>query len=308
MIGAEWVAGAVRARALARRRIGPASARQLAASPSLDEAVRALADTPYGHDVRPGQTLAEAEHAIGGALLWHLRVLAGWLPRQGVEPLRVLAGWFELANVDEHTQRIAGGGPGQAPYRLGALASAWPRLAATSSLEGLRAALATSPWGDPGAATPHAIAGEMRLAYAQRVIAAFPMAEPLATGAVALLVARELFDARRPLDAALGHRAAILLGEEAMAAGSLPQMAARVHAPARWALADLDDPSQLWRAESGWWRRLEHDGFTLLGSARYDLRAVIGATAVLAVDAWRARAALACAARAGSVEVFDAVV
>ena len=65
-----------------------------------------------GRDVRVDQTLAEAEDAVGRTLLWHLRVLAGWLPRTGVDQLRLLAGWFELANVDDQVHRLAGVGLG----------------------------------------------------------------------------------------------------------------------------------------------------------------------------------------------------
>ena len=76
---AAWVAGSVRARAMARRRYGAAAARSLAAGPSLADALNTLSDTPYGRDVHPGQSLAEAQHALGDTVLWHLRVLAGWM-------------------------------------------------------------------------------------------------------------------------------------------------------------------------------------------------------------------------------------
>ncbi len=75
-----WVAGSVRARALARRRLGADAARELAACGSLAEALQALAATPYGRESQPGLTLAEAQHGIAAAILWDLRVLAGWLP------------------------------------------------------------------------------------------------------------------------------------------------------------------------------------------------------------------------------------
>ncbi|MFI5079696.1 MAG: hypothetical protein ACHQCE_01390, partial [Streptosporangiales bacterium] len=75
-----WVAGSVRARALARRRLGAAAARQLAASGSLADALRVLAATHYGREDLGGQTLAGAQHAVARTVLWDLRVLAGWLP------------------------------------------------------------------------------------------------------------------------------------------------------------------------------------------------------------------------------------
>ena len=49
----------------------------------LAQAEQILADSPYGHGVHVGQTLAEAEHALAATVLWHLRVLAGWQPRPG---------------------------------------------------------------------------------------------------------------------------------------------------------------------------------------------------------------------------------
>ena len=64
--------------------------------------------TARARRVQPGQALAEAQYNIASALLWDLRVLAGWLPRDGVRLLRVLAAWFEMANVDEMLQALAG--------------------------------------------------------------------------------------------------------------------------------------------------------------------------------------------------------
>ena len=63
-MSAGWVAGSVRARAMARRRLGAGAARQLAACGSLAEALRVLAATPYGREGLPGQTLAAAQHAV----------------------------------------------------------------------------------------------------------------------------------------------------------------------------------------------------------------------------------------------------
>jgi len=306
MNAAAWVAGSVRARALVHRRIGAGPARQLAACRNADEAVAALAETPYRRYVHSGQSDAEAEHGLGATLLWHLRVLAGWLPPRGVAPLRVLAGWFELANVEERVASLTGR-PAVDPYRLGALATAWPRLAGASSLDAVRTTLAASAWGDPGAATPRAIAVGLRLGWAERVAAAAPQARPWAVGAATLLVARELIAAGRPLAGPLARRAEAMLGAAALRADTLSQLAAAVPAAGRWALDGVVEPTQLWRAEAAWWGRVETDGFRLLKESRFDERAVVGAVAVLAVDAWRARAALACAARGGAVEVFDAL-
>lgn len=301
MTTSAWIAGSVRARALVRRRIGIARARQIAACPTAAAAVAEVAATPYGRDVRVGQTYVDAEWGIGAALLWHLRVLAGWLPPGGVQPLRVLAGWFEVANVDEHVARLEGRA-GAAPYHLGALATAWSRLAGMETLDGLRAALAASPWGDPGSVQARHIAIGLRLGWAERVLAAVPDAQRWACGAVALLAARET-----NLPAGLARRIESIVGTGTSRAGSLPALARAASARARWTLAGAGEPTDLWRAEAEWWRQVDHDGQALLARYRFGPRVVVGAVAVLAADAWRVRAALACAARGGAVEVFDAV-
>ena len=96
-MSAGWVAGSVRARALARRRLGAEQTRRLASCGSLSDALRMLAATAYGVNLRPEQPLAVAQHEIAGSVLWDLRVLAGWLPSEGVQVLRVLGAWFEVA-------------------------------------------------------------------------------------------------------------------------------------------------------------------------------------------------------------------
>ncbi len=304
-MNANWVAGTVRARALARRRVGAANARRLAAAPSLGVAIQTLADTPYGHDVRSEHGLADADRAIGATLLWHLRVLAGWLPGRGVEPVRVLAGWFELANIDE-LMRSFTGAPAAAPYRLGALATAWPRLARSATPASLRDALAASAWADPGSTEAGHIGLALRIGWAQRVAGQVPGARAWAAGGLALELAQARFAAGRTLEPPLAERAATLIGRDAVRAASLDDFVARLGSDARWALADAAD-DELWRAEARWWGRLERDGLGLLNRARFELPAVLGAIAVLAVDAWRVRAALACAARAGGEEAFDAL-
>ncbi|MET7380653.1 hypothetical protein ABZT08_17840 [Streptomyces sp. NPDC005526] len=98
-MSAGWVAGAIRARALASRCAGLDGARELARTSGLDEALRLLAGTPYHPRVRAAASLPAAQRAVAATLLWHLRVLAGWLPRGGVTMLRPLAAGFEIANV-----------------------------------------------------------------------------------------------------------------------------------------------------------------------------------------------------------------
>jgi len=71
-MSAGWVAGSVRARAITHRRLGREAARSLAASRSIDAALTSLVHTPYGHDVRPGQTLAEAQRAVVATAIWNV--------------------------------------------------------------------------------------------------------------------------------------------------------------------------------------------------------------------------------------------
>jgi hypothetical protein len=306
-MSASWVAGSVRARALARRRLGAGAARTLAALPSLPEALIALGSTPYRRGVRPGQTLAEAQHGIADTLLWHVRVLAGWLPPRGAELLRVLAGGFEIANVDELLRRLDGL-PAEVEFRLGTLASSWSRLSGATSRSELRQRLATSVWGDPGDESSRSIQLSMRLTWAGRIAAALGQAQGWAAGAAALLVARERFAADTAPHIAALAPARPLLGSVALDAMSLPELAQRLPASARWALDGIDRPEQLWRAEFRWWSQVERDGFGLLSRSGFTELPVLGALAVLGSDAWRTRAALELAARGGrAVEVLDAL-
>ncbi|MFF4771609.1 hypothetical protein ACFY05_01985 [Microtetraspora fusca] len=295
---AAWVAGSTRARALARRRVGQAAARRVAACRSADEAVAVLADTPYGHDVRRGQSLAQAQWAVLATLLWHLRVLAGWLPREGGQAIRVLVRWFEIANVDELMCRLSGV-PADPEFVLGSAGTAWPRLRRSASLAELRTTLAASAWGDPGGAGRREIQLGMRVAWAGRVADAMPTAGAWVLGATALLAARERYAEARDLPAGIRERCRALLGAGAVEAASLPEMAERLAPPARWVLRDIDHPRQLWEGEERWWTRVEEDGRDLLAGSGFSMGPVLGAVAVLAADARRVRAALELAARGG---------
>jgi hypothetical protein len=306
-MNAAWVAGSVRATAMTKRRLGRVATRALAGSSSLDLAVTRLAESPYGHDVRAGQSLADAQRAVVATVLWNLRVLAGWQPRDGVVMLRALLGAVEAANVADHLQRLAGG-PAPAPLQLGGLATAWPRLAAATSITDLRRVLAASPWGDPGGDTPREIAVTMRLALADRIMTEVPVAGAWAAGAAALLLAREVVAEHRALSERTRLVASRVVGPAAVAASSLPELSRALPAAARWALADVDDVSELWQAEARWWARIERDGAALCRHAGAGPDVLVGAVAMMAVDAWRVRAALEMAARGGGpLEVFDAV-
>lgn len=303
-MSARWVAGSVRARAMARRRMGSAAVRALAASGGSAEAVRALGASSYAARVRPDDELAAAQRGVAETLLWDLRVLAGWLPAAGAETLRVLAGWFEIANVDEHLRGLAGAPPA-APFRLGHLAVAWPRLAACASRTEVRSVLASSAWGDPGGATAWEILIGMRLAWGERVARRVPAAAGWARAAVAVLLARPSVAARLPDRAAAA--AARMLGPRAIAAASVPDLAAALRPPDRWVLSGIAQPSQLWTAEVRWWHRVASDAAGLLAAGGFGPDPAIGAAALLAADARLVTAALEAAARDGAREAFDAV-
>lgn len=276
---AGWVAGTVRARAMARRVLGADAARQLASCQSLPEAQRLLETTPFRAAAKPGLSLSAAQHAIAETILWDLRVLAGWLPRDGVRLLRLLAGWFEIANVDELLQALAGR-PSGAEFRLGALGTAWPRLREARSMAELRQALAASAWGDPGGDAIRTIRAGLRTRWADRVAASGDPARAWATAAAAIAS----------------------LGAPGSARQSRP---GRSHSR----VITVVPAAESWQAESDWWRRVEREARVLLRSSAADSGPVVGAVMVMAADARRVRAALASAARGGvALEVYDAVV
>ena len=307
-VSGAWVAGSVRARAMARRCIGAGAARELAACGSLGEALQALAGAPYGRKRLSGLTLSAAQHEIAGVTLWNLRVLAGWLPGSGVRLLRALAGWFEMANVEELLQAMAGR-PADAEFTLGALATAWPRLRQAASPAGLRTVLAASAWGDPGGETAEAVLQGMRSRWAARVAAAGEPARSWAAGAEALLLAGQRFPPGREAHDAGTREAHGMPGSATAGAVTLDELGRGLPVRARWVLAGISSPDDLWRAEAAWWARVERDGFRLLRTSGLDSGAVLGAVALMAADAWRVRAALEIAARGGgSLEVYDAVV
>ena len=295
-----WVAGSVRAGLLASRRVGSAGARAVAERTTLAEALRELAGSPYGRELAAARTLDEAQWAVAATLLWHLRVLAGWLPPPGAETLRALAAWFEIANVQERLAYLAGR-PRRPAFELGGLATAWPQLARTGSAAAIRAVLAGSRWGDPGGAEPDAIVAAMRAAWARRVVAVAPEAAVWARSAAALLLARGPAHG----GAALAHTAGL---SSALSPAGGADLAAALPADVRWVLDGVDAPEDLWQAEAHWWTRVETDAARLAAARRQGVSTVVGVAALLAADAWRLRAALAAAALgpAGG-EAFDAV-
>ena len=300
------MAGNVRARALLNRRLGAGRTRALAAMGSLTDAQHALADTAYGRDISVGQPALDTDHAVYAALLWHLRVLAGWQPAQGAQAIRALAAGFEASNVVAHARRLAGA-PARPYYMLGALATAWPRLSETSSLTQLRETLAQTVWGDPGSESPSDIALAVQIGWATRVARAVPEAWAWAHARLALTLARRRLLEQRELSEPVLLRARAVLGAAA-AANDLASFTDALATRVGWLFDGITDADGLWTAEARWWARVETDGLTMLGRGEFNRARTIGAVGVLGVDAWRCRAALAVASRGGGpMDVYDAL-
>ena len=303
-MSAQWVAGNVRARALLNRRLGVGRARALAAMNSLTDAQHALAATAYGRDITVGQPAHDTDHAVCAALLWHLRVLAGWQPAPGAQAIRALAAGFEANNIAAHARQLAGA-PAGPPYTLGALASAWPRLSETRSLAQLRDILAQTMWGDPGSESPSDIALAVQIGWAARVANAVPEARDWADAWLALTVARQRLVEQRELPEPVLMRARLVLGSAA-AASDLASFTTAFARRLAWLFDGITGADGLWTAEARWWSRVEADGLTMLGHGEFTRARTIGAVAVLAADAWRCRAALALASRGGGpMDVYD---
>ena len=303
-MSAQWVAGNVRARALLNRRLGVGGARALAAMNSLTDAQQALAATAYGRHITVGQPAHDTDHAVCAALLWHLRVLAGWQPAPGARAIRAMAAGFEANNIAAHARKLAGA-PARPSYTLGALSSAWLRLSETRSLAQLRGTLAQTMWGDPGSESPSDIALAVQIGWAARVANAVPEARDWADAWLALSVARRRLVEQRELPEPVPARARLVLGA-AVAASDLASFADAIAARLRWLFDGTTGAGGLWTAEARWWARVEADGLTILGRSEFTRAQTIGAVAMLAADAWRCRAALALASHGGGpMDVYD---
>jgi hypothetical protein len=306
-MSAGWVAAGVRARAMTRRRLGRAEVERLGACSSVEAALTSLAATTYGNRVRPGLSLLAAQRAVVDTAVWNVRVLAGWAPRDGAGMLRALLAPLEVANVRDHLLRFDGAEPPE-PFRLGGLSTAWARLERTTDAVGLRAALAASPWGDPGGVTPREIDLAMRTTAADRAVAVVPVVGSWAGGSAALLVAREHFLGAGQLPPAAHLAASRVVGIPAVAATTLADYRAALPSSARWALTAVDDPLDLWQAETRWWARVDRDAAVLVRRPQVGPDVVVGAVAMMAVDAWRVCGALEAAARGGRRgEALDAL-
>jgi hypothetical protein len=111
----------------------------------LEQALQLLAGSAYGQRIPAGVDLEAAQRGVAETLLWHLRIMAGWLPTAGAGLVRALAGWFELANVDARLAALAGDGGEPAPFVRGGLATAWTVIERAHDIEGVAHGLSSSP-------------------------------------------------------------------------------------------------------------------------------------------------------------------
>lgn len=321
-MSADWVAASVRARAMARRRAGAGACRRAAAAADLPTAIAVFAQTPAGDRLAGCATVAEADRAGTADLVWSMRVLAGWIPARGTTVVRALAAGVERSNVVALAAALgAGPGPGevtggaaaaataardaaQPEVELGALATAWPRLRAATSTAQLRAELRRSPWGDPG--EPADLPDVLGAVWMRRLAGEVPATRPWVRSAAGVVVARRLLLGSGP-SPRLVSVLRPLVGDGWPRARTLDALREALPRSVTPALADVTGPGDLWRAEAGLRARVQADAFAMLRRATPGPDVVVGAIAVLAVDAWRVRAALAAAAAGGTSEVLDAV-
>ncbi|MGZ4381420.1 MAG: hypothetical protein ACXVZ3_08370 [Gaiellaceae bacterium] len=304
-MSAGWIAAGVRSRLLLRRRLGPERALAVAESPTVRDALPLLAGSAYARELDPAASLEAAQRGVAASVLLHLRLLAGWLPPGGAGLVRALAAWFEVANVEDRLAYL-NGAELRLPFDLGALATAWPAAAQAQSAAELRSALARSAWGDPGGETAETLPLGLRIAWAQRVLGSVPELSRLVSGALALLAARELFVAERPIEQ-LTAGGLPALGSGWETAGTLRELVEALPERAAWALAGIDSGERLWEAEAAWWSELEREGERLARRPLEDRAVVAGVAALLAADAWRTSAALALAGRGERPELRRAL-
>lgn len=304
MIG-DWTAAAVRARSSSARRLGAGGADAVARRPDLGSGIDALGGSLYATRVTTADDLATAQRGVRRAVLWELRVLAGWMPPEGARLARALAAVFEyedlVAAVDALERRV----PAPPRYDLGSLATAPAGVWDAASPAAIRAALRHGVWGDPGS-EPSAMADVLCVSLLRRIASAAPATASWATGAVALRAARlRVVEHREPPDRFIALARAVL-GEAWVATRGLEGFRGALPPSGAAPLAGVDDPAELWRAEQRWRSRAETDGFRLLRGRGLGPETAVGAFAVLWSDALRVAEALA-AADAGGGELLDVV-
>ena len=133
-----------------------------------------------------------------------------------------------------------------------------------------------------------------------------PEARAWAAGAIAILVAAEMLIADNPRNLAQAENAG--LGTRWVGAETIADLRAGLPPRASWALAGIDTPDELWRAELAWWRTVGSEAEVMTRSRLEGREVVVGAIALLGLDAVRVATALAVAAQEKSKvssEVLD---
>jgi hypothetical protein len=306
-VTAGWVAATMRGQALLRGAAGIAGARAIASTASWDPARELLARTIAGRSLAADADRAGARDATVSATVWQLRVLAGWLPPTSTGLVRLAAGPIEIGNVERHIEMLDGG-PRRTTVALGSLATAWPRVAASTSTDAVREALRRSVWGDPGGTDRVTVGVGLRVAWLRRVQRVAPAAASWATGAMAVVTARERFAFGREIAAVTGHEIDRTLGRQWRAADSLGAMFDRLPPSSRWPLVGVDRPEDLWRSERAVLQRVTTEAGARAASGGRDRATLVAILALLLVDLWRVLVAIDLAGRDESGrEMFDAV-
>jgi hypothetical protein len=282
-----WVAGDVRARSLAAGDVLDIADR-VAATPDLESACTLLGQTKWGHGVGEAATVEAAQRKVFEALLWQMRILAGWLPSEGVEAVRCCLLWFEIRNIEDRLAYF-GGAPAEAPYDLGRLGLISKGLAGTSSAADIRRLMRASAWGDAGGDDVYAIRIALRRTWYRRVRAASPELRTWADAAAWLFGSRERL-ARR--------------------AGGTVLAATPPSLPSAWLWTTTASWYQqnLWQAEERWWVQVRDEGVRLLHGPMGSKEPVVGAVATLGSSAHRIATALEIAAGGGTMERLNAAV
>jgi hypothetical protein len=281
-MSAEWIAGDVRARGLvAAEAMEVAST--VAETPGLEPAVAVLGQTRWIRDTDSATSVEAAQRAVFGTLIWQLRVLAGWLPSEGVEVVRSCVAWFEIRNIEDRLAYFAGA-PAAIAYDLGRLGLISKSLGGTISAEDIRRLMGASAWGDPGGEDTYAIRMWLRHKWHRRVRDASPELRIWADGAAWLFGLRE--------------RSAGRTGADLMAPTppSLPSSW-------RWVTAATWSAGDLWRAEERWWEQVRQEGLQLLHEPVGGRGPALGAVTTLAASARRIATALEIAAGVGGGEL-----
>ena len=146
----------------------------------------------------------------------------------------------------------------------------------------------------PAAPTFVTVGAALQTAWARRIISGVPEATEWARSLAGILLAR------------------MHVAEVPLVAGSAIERNLRLVLGGRWnaAVASADrSPATLWHAEAAAWASIETHALRLQAAWLPGPGAVVAVAGLLAVDAWRTRAALEIAARGGKApdEAFDVV-